>query len=153
MELSELRKYMKLALEMAAGCSRDVPVAAIIVKNQEILASAVNQREELNDPLAHAEMIAIREAARVLGSWRLSGCTLICTLEPCPMCAEAIIQSRMERLVFGAYDQVYGACGSAFNLFCKRQAVCTPELITGILEKECSLQIRDFFKQRRKHAD
>ncbi len=141
---------MKMALEQAACCKSDVPVGAIVVKGDELISSGFNQREALNDPLGHAELIAIREAAMKLGSWRLQDCTLICTLEPCPMCAEAIIQSRMERLIFGAYDQVAGAAGSAFNLFAKRKSVPTPELIAGILEAECSTILQEFFREQRK---
>lgn len=140
---------MKLALQKATQCQCDVPVGALIVKNDEIIASGFNQRESGQDPLGHAELIAIKQAAEKLGSWRLSACTLICTLEPCPMCAEALIQARLERVIFGAYDQVAGACGSAFNLFINRKALPTPELIGGILEEECSELLKEFFRVQR----
>jgi len=140
---------MRLALEEAALCKLDVPVGALIIKDSRILALGHNLREELNDPLGHAELLVIKAASKLLGSWRLSGCTLICTLEPCPMCAEAIIQSRISTLVFGAYDTVAGAAGTRFNLFANRKSLPTPELITGILELECSASLKEFFQKQR----
>lgn len=141
---------MRLALEQAACCGADVPVGAIIVKDDQIIAAGFNQRETLKDPLGHAELLAIKIAAAKLDSWRLLGCTLICSLEPCPMCAEAIIQTRMKSVIFGAYDPVSGAAGSAFNLFAKRKSLPTPEVIAGILEEECSHVLQEFFRDKRK---
>src|SRR6202042_953180 len=99
--------------------SADVPVGCIIVMNDQIIARGHNQKEELGDPTAHAEILAVRRAAEALGNWRLNRTTIYSTLEPCPMCAEAIIQARVAKLVFGAYDPKSGAAGSMFNLFCQ----------------------------------
>jgi len=128
---------------------RDVPVGCLIVRDGEIIGSGHNQREENQDPTAHAELIAIRAAAKHLSSWRLSDCTLIVTLEPCAMCAEAIIQSRIPTLVFGAYDQRAGACGSAFNLFVAGRSYPLPEIVGGIEEEECQRLLAEFFKSVR----
>ncbi len=143
---------MQMALQEAGKCTADVPVGALVVDEEDgdrIVSAGFNQREVLNDPLGHAELIALRGAAQSLGKWRLQGLTLICTLEPCPMCAEAIIQSRIAKVVFGAFDPVSGACGSAFNLFHRRKALPVPEVIGGILEKECSQILSAFFLAKR----
>lgn len=124
----------------------DVPVGCLILKDGNVIAQSHNQREENQDPTAHAELLAIREASSVLKSWRLSGCLLVVTLEPCPMCAEAIIQSRISTVVFGAYDQRTGACGSAFNLFVAGRSYPLPEIIGGIEEEECERLLAEFFK-------
>ncbi len=124
----------------------DVPVGSLILKDGEVIGRGHNQREETCDPTGHAELIALRAAARKLESWRLTGCILIVTLEPCAMCAEAIIQSRISTLVFGAYDQRAGACGSAFNLFVAGRSYPLPEIIGGIEEEECERLLADFFK-------
>jgi tRNA(adenine34) deaminase len=149
LEYSQILHFMKLALSEARACRQDVPVGAVIVREGEVFSSGFNQREEQQDPLGHAELAAIAGASRKLGNWRLSGCTLFSTLEPCPMCAEAIIQARFDLLVFGAYDPVSGAAGSAFNLFAGRRSVPVPEVIAGILEEECSLLISEFFFKQR----
>lgn len=149
MDLLKIRGHMELALAEAAKCGADVPVGAIILKGGEVIASGFNQRETLKDPLGHAELIAIRAASEKLSSWRLNGCTLVCTLEPCPMCAEAVIQTRIDTLIFGAYDPISGAAGSVFNLFAKRRSLPTPELIAGILEDECSTLLKQFFVLQR----
>ncbi len=130
----------------AAGKQVDVPVGCLIIKGGEVIAQAHNQREETQDPTAHAELIALRTAAKSQSSWRLNDCTLVVTLEPCAMCAEAIIQSRITTLVFGAYDQRTGACGSAFNLFVSGRSYPLPEIIGGIEEEECERLLADFFK-------
>ncbi len=143
---------MKLALEQALLCQGDVPVGAIIVHNDTIIASGFNQREALNDTLGHAELVAIRAASLKLGSWRLSNCAIFCTLEPCPMCAEAIIQSRLQLLVYGAYDPIAGAAGTVFNLFAKRKALPIPEILAGIMEEECVEPLKQFFIQQRQKA-
>jgi tRNA(adenine34) deaminase len=127
----------------------DVPVGSLILKDGEVIGRGHNQREESCDPTAHAELIALRAAAKRLESWRLTGCILIVTLEPCAMCAEAIIQSRISTLVFGAYDQRAGACGSAFNLFVGGRSYPLPEIIGGIEEEECERLLADFFKSVR----
>lgn len=143
---------MQMALQEAGKCTADVPVGALIIDEEngdQVVSTGFNQRELLNDPLGHAELIALRAAAKSLSKWRLQGLTLICTLEPCPMCAEAIIQSRIARVIFGAFDPVSGAAGSAFNLFQHRKALPVPEVIGGILEKECSQMLSDFFLAKR----
>lgn len=141
--------WMKLALAEAERAVPDVPVGCLILKDSEVIARGRNEREVTQDPTAHAELIAIREAAKYLSSWRLADCTLIVTLEPCPMCAEAIIQSRISTLVFGAYDQRSGACGSAFNLFVGGRSYPLPEIIGGIEEQSCERMLADFFKSVR----
>ena len=143
---------MQVALREAGNCDLDVPVGALLVDESTgtIVSRGFNQREALNDPLGHAELIALREAARVLGRWRLQELTLVCTLEPCPMCAEAIIQSRVKKVIFGAFDPVSGAAGTVFNLFANRKSLPVPEVIGGILEKECSSGLSEFFSARRK---
>ncbi|MBY0358564.1 MAG: nucleoside deaminase [Candidatus Obscuribacterales bacterium] len=144
--------FMEIALKEAALAKADVPVGAIIVSGADILVQSHNQREELKDPTAHAEIIALRAAANKLGSWRLNGTTLYCTLEPCPMCAEAIIQARVSRLVFGAYDSICGAAGSAFNLFVPGRGLPIPEIVGGILEERCRNDLLEFFKKRREQT-
>ena len=125
--------YMQMALGLAQEAYRaeEVPVGAILVKDGEILATGFNQRESLQDPTAHAELLAIRAAAEALGSWRLTGTTLYVTLEPCAMCAGAIIQSRVARLVFGTYDPKAGACGSICDLTAKPGSTITSSSIQG----------------------
>lgn len=141
--------YMSLALKEAKESGQDVPVGSILVRNLNIIGRGHNQRESTADPTGHAEIIALREAASKTGTWRLAGCTLYSTLEPCPMCAEAIIQSRVSRLVFGAYDTISGAVGSAFNLFVPRSGYPLPEAVGGICEEECRNLLVEHFKKRR----
>lgn len=150
MDEKQIYEFMKIAISEAENnAGLDLPIAALLVKDGEIIARAGNRRERDADPLAHAEMLSIRAAAMRLGNWRLSGCTIFVTLEPCPMCCEAILQSRIERIVFAAYDPQAGACGSRFNLLENRQALPSPELIAGILEEEASSMLKEFFKKRR----
>jgi tRNA(adenine34) deaminase len=141
---------MRLALEEARLCQKDVPIGAIIVAsadNRE-LARAYNRKEESKDPTDHAEIICIRRAAQLKGDWRLDDMVIYTTLEPCPMCAEAIIQARIAKLVFGAYDSRSGAAGSVFNLFLPKRQYPNPEVIGGILEEECQLLLKDFFRKK-----
>ncbi len=146
-EYSQYSHWMHLALEEARQTSIDVPVGCIIAgSDHEVIARAHNERERTNDPTAHAEILALREAARHLKSWRLSGCILVTTLEPCAMCAEAIIQARVAIVVFGAYDARSGACGSAFNLFLPGRSYPLPEIIGGIEEERCEQLLESFFK-------
>lgn len=121
----------------------DVPVGAVLVKDGQILARACNRREIDQNPIAHAEILALQEAARILGDWRLRDATLYVTLEPCPMCASAIRQARVGQLVYGAPDPVMGACGSRYGLL-----LDSPELpvMGGLLEAECAALLRDFFQ-------
>ncbi len=139
--------WMQEALAEAHKVRSDVPIGAVIVHAGQIIARGHNLREATDDPTAHAEMIAIREAAKVLGDWRLTGTTLYTTLEPCPMCAEALLQARVSRLVFGAYDPKSGAAGSAFNLFTKNRIYPIPEIIGGICEDSCQDLLIRFFKE------
>jgi len=136
-------------LAMDAG---EMPVGCVIARGGEIIARGRNERERTGDPTAHAEIMAIRAAARALGDWRLDGCTIYVTLEPCPMCAGAISQARLERLVYGAADEKYGCAGSvyripedpAFGHFCMSDG--------GVMEEECARLIRDFFASRRRDS-
>ena len=140
-----MNKFMKLAISEAKQSGRDVPVGAVIVKNGEVIASNHNRKEELNDITAHAEILVIKEAAKKLGNWRLDGAKLYVTLEPCPMCASAIINSRIEEVCFGASDSLYGAFGGKIdlrNLFNSKLSVKC-----GILEEECSKLLKDFWKK------
>jgi tRNA(adenine34) deaminase len=142
--------WMEEALKEARQCGDDVPVGCVVLgKDGALLARGRNQREAAGDPTGHAEIVAMREAARVLGTWRLDGTTVVCTLEPCPMCAEAMIQARVARLVYGAHDTVYGAVGSAFNLFVEGRTFPIPQVIGGIKEEESRQMLKDFFKQLR----
>lgn len=129
---------------------KEVPVGAIIVHNNKIIARGYNQRETKQDPLAHAEHTAIAKAAKKLKTWRLTDCTLYVTLEPCTMCAGAIVLSRIPRVVFGCFDHKAGACGSISNVLADPKLNHRPEIVSGILEKECSQILKDFFKNIRK---
>ncbi|MFA6210686.1 MAG: nucleoside deaminase [Candidatus Obscuribacterales bacterium] len=129
--------------------AKDIPVGAVIVEDGKLICSSQNRKELLNDATAHAEIVALREAAIVKGTWRLTGTTLYTTLEPCPMCAEAIIQSRVSKVVFGAYDPLSGALGSAFNLYTAKRIYPIPEVLGGILESECSELLKAFFAKGR----
>lgn len=130
--------------------SRDVPVGALIVDEAgEILSVGKNEREKDNDPTAHAEIVAIRGAGEKLGSWRLDDLTLIVTLEPCVMCAGAILQSRIKRLVFGAFDQKAGAVGSSLDVIRDVRALSKVEVVSGVLEDECAKLLTDFFATKR----
>ena len=135
----------------ASGPDRaDVPVGAVILDaGGGVLARARNRREADRDPTAHAEMLAIREAARIMGQWRLDGCTLVVTLEPCPMCAGAVTLSRLDRLVYGADDPKAGAVGSLWDVVRDRRLAHRPEVIRGVLASECAAALREFFAQRR----
>lgn len=143
--------YMRLALQEAAlaAATGDVPVGAVIVKNGSVLARAHNQKEALRDPTAHAEILAIREAAKLLGNWRLSGCTLYVTLEPCPMCAGAVVAARLDKLVYAASDSLWGACGSVFHVPAHTNSNHTTEVIGGILEEEAAVLLKNWFASKR----
>jgi tRNA(adenine34) deaminase len=130
--------------------SGDVPVGALIINEAgEILSSGKNEREKDNDPTAHAEIVAIRKASEKIGSWRLDDLTLIVTLEPCVMCAGAILQSRLKRLVFGAFDQKAGAVGSSLDVIRDVRALSKVEVVSGVLEDECAKLLTDFFATKR----
>ena len=139
-----------LSLAKVAADKGDVPVGAIVVNEAgEILGTGQNLREQSNDPTAHAEIIAIRQAAEKIGSWRLDDLTLVVTLEPCAMCAGAILQSRINRLVFGAWDEKAGAVGSVMDVVRDPRALTKVEVISGIMEKECSEVLSNFFNTKR----
>ena len=132
----------------AAALDDEVPVGAVMVRNGEIIARARNRREKDKNPLSHAEIKVINDTCRALGGWRLVGCTLYVTLEPCPMCAGAIINSRIERVVFGAYDEKAGAFGTMINL--TEYPLFKPQITGGVLREDCSLILTEFFKKKRK---
>jgi tRNA(adenine34) deaminase len=139
-----------LSLAKVAADKGDVPVGAIVVNDAgEILGTGQNLREQNNDPTAHAEIVALRNASEKLGSWRLDDLTLVVTLEPCAMCAGAILQSRIKRLVFAAWDEKAGAVGSVMDVIRDPRALTKVEVITGIMEKECSEVLKDFFNSKR----
>ena len=146
-------RAMRVALERArfgATASGDVPVGAVMLnKNGEIIALGNNQRELLRDPLGHAEIVAIKAAARALGSWRLDECTLVVTLEPCAMCAGAIMQSRISRVVFGAWDEKAGASGSMWDLLRDPRALHKVEVVPDVLKEECAALLKEFFLEQR----
>lgn len=145
------RRFMEQALAEARKAleSDDVPVGAIVVRDGQIIGRGHNQRERLADPTAHAEMIALTAAAAAIGRWRLEGCTLYVTLEPCPMCAGALVLARVQRLVFGAFDPKGGACGSLYNIPQDPRLNHRLEVTGGVLAGQCAELLRDFFRRRR----
>jgi tRNA(adenine34) deaminase len=144
--------YMQMALAeaQAARAAEEAPVGAVIVCDDRVLAAARNERESLRDPTAHAELIAITQAANALGSWRLDGCTLYVTLEPCIMCAGAIVQARIPRLVYGAADAKAGAVRSLFQLCDDPRLNHRAEIVAGILAEPCGAVLTEFFQQQRR---
>ncbi len=144
-------RYMREALRLAAEAAAEgeVPVGAVIVKDGEIIATGRNRREVDRHALAHAEIEAIHHACAALGGWRLSGCTLYVTLEPCPMCAGAIINARIDRVVYGTPDPKAGSCGSLTDLFALPYNH-RPENDSGVLQEECAAVLRDFFRSLRR---
>jgi tRNA(adenine34) deaminase len=136
-----------ITLAKEAALKGDVPVGALVVDDAgDIVGQGANLREQENDPTAHAEIVAIRNAAKKLGNYRLDDLTMVVTLEPCGMCAGAIAQSRIKRLIFGAFDEKAGAVGSVWDLLRDTRAIYNPEVIGGILDAESSLILRSFFK-------
>ena len=142
---------MQLAIREAQTAEEagDVPIGCIIAHEGTIIAKAHNQREQLTDPTAHAEMIAITQAAEYLQSWRLHGCTIYVTLEPCTMCSGAMVLARIDRLVFGCRDPKTGACGSLYNIVQDERLNHRVEITESVLEEECSAMLSDFFARRR----
>jgi len=142
---------MKMAIEQAqiAEENGDVPIGAIIVYQNQIIGKAYNQREQLQDPTAHAEIIALTQAAAFLESWRLHGCTMYVTLEPCPMCAGALVLARIDRLVYGCDDPKTGAVKSLYNIVTDKRLNHTVEVVSGVLSEECSSLLHHFFKRHR----
>lgn len=144
-------KWMKEAIQLAhqAQAQDEVPIGCVIVKDDTVIATGYNQREQTQQADAHAEMIAIRQACQVLNSWRLEGCDLYVTLEPCPMCAGAIIQSRIEHVYFGAKDPKGGCVGSCTNLFTIQPFNHHPQFTGGVCEEECAELLTNYFKEKR----
>ncbi len=144
-------RFMRCALEEARKAAErgEVPVGAVVVRGEEILAAAYNERETTKDPTAHAELLALRRAAARTGSWRLTGCTLYTTLEPCPMCAGALHAARISRLVYAAPDPKAGAAGTLYDLPADPRLNHTYPYTSGTLQNEAIALLRDFFKQRR----
>lgn len=146
-DLQRMEQYMAEALREADLARRagDIPVGAVVVHNGEVIARGHNLREAERDPLGHAECIAIARAAEYLGDWRLTGCELYVTLEPCPMCAGAILNARLERLVFGAYDKNWGCAGGKCDLFTQFEGVKT-KVYGGVSEQACTAMLSEFFR-------
>jgi tRNA(adenine34) deaminase len=145
-------RYMRLALDQAieAATADEAPVGAIIVADGRVIAVARNEREALRDPTAHAEMIAITQAAATLSNWRLENCTLYVTLEPCPMCAGAIVQARIPRVVFGALDPKGGAVRSLYRLLEDERLSHRVAVVEGVLREPCGQVLTDFFAAKRR---
>ena len=143
---------LALAEAQAAREENEVPIGAVIVRGRQVLARAHNQREQLRDPTAHAEMIAITQAAAALGSWRLEDCTLYVTLEPCAMCCGALVLARVPRVVFGAWDPKAGMAGSLHDLLRHPRLNHRAEVLGGVLEEECGALLSGFFADRRERA-
>lgn len=144
-------EFMRRALELAAECAAEdeVPVGAVVVKDGEIVAEGCNFKEREGCAVRHAEIVAIERAAEKLGNWWLEGCEMYVTLEPCPMCAGAMVNSRIERLVYGAHDPKSGAAGSRVDLFCAGLFNHDIEVTGGVLEEECGALLSEFFKKKR----
>lgn len=143
--------YMRLALDQArrAISHGDVPVGAVLVSDGEVIAAAANEKELRNDPTAHAEMLCLRAGAERMADWRLLGCTLYVTLEPCPMCAGAMVWARIERVVYGPQDPIAGAAYSLYNIVQDARLNHSVEISSGVLEEESSELLRSFFRDRR----
>ena len=144
-------RFMEEALRLAkeAFDAGEVPVGAVVVKNGTVIGRGRNRREEDNNVLGHAEIEAMNAAAKTLGTWRLDGCTLYVTLEPCPMCAGAAVNAHVERIVFGAEDEVMGACGTAVNVVNLPRAF-KPEIYRGLMAEVCAELLREFFSDKRR---
>lgn len=139
--------FMQQAITLAKTTKQDVPIAAIIVKNNKIIAKAVNEREKKRNATLHAEIVAINEASKVLNNWHLDNCEIYVTLEPCPMCASAILQARIKKIYFGAYDYLYGAFGTKCDM--RKIMNYSADVKGGILEQECTKILKDYFEEIR----
>lgn len=146
--------WMQQALEQAqlAWDDGEVPVGAVVVKDGQVIATGYNQPIAGHDPTAHAEIMALRAAAKILGNYRLPGCELYVTLEPCVMCSGAMMHARLSRIVFGAHDFKTGACGSVLNLFEQEKLNHHAQVVSGVMADECAQILKDFFAQRRRDA-
>ena len=148
----DYKSLMQQAISLAkeTAIKGDVPVGALVVDDSgNIVGQGANLREQENDPTAHAEIVAIRNAAKKIGNYRLDDLTMVVTLEPCGMCAGAIAQSRIKKLVFGSFDEKYGAVGSVWDLLRDSRAIYKPEVLSGVLENECAQLLSDFFITKR----
>ncbi len=147
--------FMKAAIDQAyiALENEDVPVGAVIVKENKIIAKGYNQRHQLNDPTAHAEIIALTAASEHIGHWRLHGCTIYVTLEPCPMCAGALVMARLDKLVFGCTDPKAGACGSLYNIVQDTRLNHRLEVTKDVLAEDCATMLQNFFRNKRKSVE
>ncbi len=145
--------FMKEALILAerAACEGETPVGAVVVKDGLIIGRGSNRTEALKDPTAHAEMLAIKEALHAVGGWRLTGCDMYVTLEPCAMCAGAIVHARLKNLFIGTPDPKTGACGSIMDITSDERLNHQPQVFTGILQEECSYILKDFFRRLRRN--
>jgi tRNA(adenine34) deaminase len=145
------QNFMYRAIDAAtiAEENGDVPIGCVIVHDGQVIARAYNQREQLQDPTAHAEIVALTQASAALESWRLHGCTLYVTLEPCSMCAGALVLARIDRLVYACKDPKTGACGSLYNIVQDERLNHNVDVTTGVLEAQCSQLLRDFFLKKR----
>mgnify|MGYP001465802656 CR=1 FL=1 len=143
---------MQKAIRLAeiAGSKDEVPVGAVIIKNEKIVGQGYNQKEQLKDPTAHAEIIAITSAVSTLNDWRLKECRMYVTKEPCAMCSGAIINSRVSTLIFGAYDDKKGCCGSLYQLCGDRRLESQTTVRGGVEEEQCSMLLKNYFKKKRK---
>lgn len=149
-DVAAMRTALELARQSLLTEDDDVPVGALIIGPEgDVIASSANRREALTDPTAHAEVVVLREAALALDDTHLVGCTLVVTLEPCPMCAGAAQFARVDRVVFGAWNEEYGAAGSAWDLLRDRRLSHRPEVVGGVLTDECGSIVREFFARRR----
>jgi len=144
-------RYMRLAIDAAhiAEENGDVPIGAVIVYQDQVIGRAYNQREQLTDPTAHAEIVALTQAATFMETWRLHGCTIYVTLEPCPMCAGALVLGRLDRLVYGCDDPKAGACGSLYDIVRDERLNHRLEVTSGVLANECANLLQTFFRARR----
>ena len=144
-------QFMKAAIEQAkiAEENGDVPIGAVIVYKNQIIAKAYNQRQQLNDPTAHAEIIALTQAAAFVQNWRLNDCAMYVTLEPCPMCAGALVLARLDRLVYGCDDPKSGACGSIYNIVSDERLNHRLQVTASVLAEDCGAQLQSFFQKRR----
>ena len=141
---------MRRAIEHARQSKSEVPVGAILLSPEgEAIASAVNNREASQDPTGHAEILALRAGGQIMGDWRLEDCTLVVTLEPCVMCSGAILEARISKVIFGAYDLPKGAAGSAYDVLRDPRLGVGPEVIGGVLETECAELLSNFFSEQR----
>ncbi len=148
-------RYMRLAIDAAhiAEGNGDVPIGAVIVYQNQVIGRAYNQREQLTDPTAHAEIVALTQAATFVETWRLHGCTIYVTLEPCPMCAGALVLGRLDRLVYGCDDPKAGACGSLYDIVRDERLNHRLEVTSGVLAADCAALLQTFFRARRPNGN